>query len=295
MCTKNEIRMKYIYGIQCHQITNPLRFLLSALCNNPDSIVLLHVDQKADLEPFLNEFSHYPQLYFIKDRVNVLWGHFSQIEATLSLLKTAEAYQYSYFTLLSGDDIPLQDISLFHNYLEHHPYEFLDLDKYPDCKLEPRVKYQHGKAFFKKHRSFKEQLSCKWQRKLFKLGLRTNELDNLPKLYKGSQWFTLSHQAIGYIFKYLDNHPAYIELFKTSLCGDELFFHTILFNSELSDRIKAKNNMSESFIRYIDWNSGPDFPRTLNENDFNRMKSSGMFFARKLEKDISLEILKQFF
>ena len=57
----------------------------------------------------------------------------------------------------------------------------------------------------------------------------------------------------------------------------------------------SKNNMSESFIRYIDWNSGPDFPRTLNENDFNRMKSSGMFFARKLEKDISLEILKQFF
>ena len=53
--------------------------------------------------------------------------------------------------------------------------------------------------------------------------------------------------------------------------------------------------MSESFIRYIDWNSGPDFPRTLNENDFNRMKSSGMFFARKLEKDISLEKLKKFF
>jgi hypothetical protein len=52
--------MKYTYGIQCHQITNPLRFLLSALCNNPDSIVLVHVDQKADLDPFINEFSHYP-------------------------------------------------------------------------------------------------------------------------------------------------------------------------------------------------------------------------------------------
>ncbi|RZK35249.1 MAG: hypothetical protein EOO90_29510 [Pedobacter sp.] len=91
-----------MYGIQCHQLTNPLRFLLSALCNNPDSIVLIHVDQKVDLDPFVNEFSHYPQLYFIRDRINVLWGHFSQIEATLSLLKAAEAYNYSYFTLLSG-------------------------------------------------------------------------------------------------------------------------------------------------------------------------------------------------
>ena len=53
--------------------------------------------------------------------------------------------------------------------------------------------------------------------------------------------------------------------------------------------------MSESFIRYIEWNSGPDFPKTLDENDFNKMKSSDMFFARKLEKDISLEKLKKFF
>jgi hypothetical protein len=287
--------MKYIYGIQCHRITNPLRFLLSVLCNNPDSIVLVHVDQKADLNPFINEFSHYLQLYFIQDRVNVLWGHFSQIEATFTLLKAAETYNYSYFTLLSGDDIPLQNINLFHHYLENNPYEYLDLEDNLNYKLEPRVRYQYSQHFFKKHRTRKEYLICKWHRKLFKLGFKRNDISHIPKLYKGSQWFTLSHTAIQCIQKYLNEHPQYIETFKTSLCGDELFFHTILFNSELKDSIKTTREVSKSYLRYIDWHTGPDFPRTLNQQDFSKMQSSMMFFARKLESDIDLKLLEQYF
>ncbi|MFW1798553.1 beta-1,6-N-acetylglucosaminyltransferase [Acinetobacter nematophilus] len=287
--------MKYIYGILCHQMTNPLRFLITSLCKNTDLRILIHVDQKSDLNQFLDEFSNYSQVDFIQNRINVLWGSYSQIEAALELLKTAQAYDYEYFSLLSGDDIPLQKISNFHLFLEKNPHEFLDLDRYPKCKLEPRVKYKHDDCFFNKNRTSKERLKCKWQRKLFKMGLRKNDISHLPKLYKGSQWFTLSHNAINYIFEYLTSHPEYVVPFKTSLCGDELFFHTILLNSNLSNKIKSKNNMSESFIRYIDWETGPDFPRTLNESDFDKMKSSGMFFARKLKYNIALESLKENF
>ncbi|MBJ8453939.1 beta-1,6-N-acetylglucosaminyltransferase [Acinetobacter bereziniae] len=287
--------MKYIYGILCHQVTNPLRFLISTLCKNSDVQVIIHVDQKSDLNHFLDEFSNYAQVYFIQNRINVLWGSFSQIEATLQILKATQTYDYNYFSLLSGDDIPLQKISNFHHFLEENPHEFLDLDKFPLCKLEPRVKYKYGNSFFNKNRTQKEHLSCKLQKKLFKIGLRRNNITHLPKLHKGSQWFTLSHNAINYIFKYLDDHPNYINTFKDSLCGDELFFHTILFNSFFSDKIKSKNYMSESFTRYIDWETGPDFPRTLNESDFKKMKSSGMFFARKLQHNIPLESLRKNF
>lgn len=276
-------------------MTNPLRFLITTLCKNTDSLILIHVDQKSELLPFWDEFSNFTQVQFIQNRINVLWGSYSQIEATLELLKTAQDYNYKYFTLLSGDDIPLQNISKFHHYLEENAYEYLDLDKNPDCKIEPRIKFKYDNAFFNKHRTPQEQRRCKWQRKLFKLGFKRNDLKSLPKLYKGSQWFTLSHHAINYIFQYLELHPNYIIPFKTSLCGDELFFHTILFNSELFTQIKTKNRMSESYIRYIDWDNGPDFPRTLSEVDFDQMKASGMFFARKLQYDTPLEILKHNF
>lgn len=287
--------MKYIYGILCHQLTNPLRFLISTLCENSDTQILIHVDQKSDILPFLNEFSNHTQVQFIQNRINVFWGSFSQIEAILELLKTAQQYNYHYFSLLSGDDIPLQKISKFHHYLENNAYEFIDLDKYPDCKIEPRVKYQHGTSFFKKNRTYKEYLSCKWQRKLFKIGLKRNNIDHLPPLYKGSLWFTLSHSAIDYIFEYLDKNPDYLTPFKKSLCGDELFFHSIMFNSPFLSKIKTKDHMYESFTRYIDWKTGPDFPRTLEEIDFEKMKSSNMFFARKVKYNIPIETLKIFF
>lgn len=287
--------MKYVYGILCHQMTNPLRFLISTLCKNPDSYIIIHVDQKSDISPFLDEFSSYAQVQFIQNRTKVFWGSFSQIEAILELLKAAQQYDYHYFSLLSGDDIPLQSISKFHNYLEKNNYEFIDLDRYPDCKIEPRVKYQHGASFFKKHRTQQDLLSCKWQRKLFKIGLKRNKIDHLPPLYKGSLWFTLSHSAIDYILEYLNQNPNYLTPFKTSLCGDEVFFHTIMFNSPFLSKIKTKDHMDESFTRYIDWKSGPDFPRTFDETDFEKIKSSDMFFARKVKYNISLEKLKTSF
>ena len=47
-----------------------------------------------------------------------------------------------------------------------------------------------------------------------------------------------------------------------------------------------KSIIAAGYPMSVDIESQQD--RDLNENDFNRMKSSGMFFARKLEKDISL-------
>ena len=51
----------------------------------------------------------------------------------------------------------------------------------------------------------------------------------------------------------------------------------------------------ETGLRYIDWDSGPDYPRTLDESDFDKMKQSGMLFARKMNTDITVDILEKHF
>lgn len=76
--------------------------------------------------------------------------------------------------------------------------------------------------------------------KIIQIGLKRNKIDHLPRLYKGSLWFTLSHSAIDYILKYLNQNPDYLTPFKTSLCGDEVFFHTIMFNSHFYQKLKPK-------------------------------------------------------
>lgn len=45
------------------------------------------------------------------------WSGYSQIEATLKLLNYASQFEYQYFSLLCGDDIPLMPIESIEKYL----------------------------------------------------------------------------------------------------------------------------------------------------------------------------------
>ncbi len=38
--------MNFVYGIICHQLTNPLMFLVNELIKSPHSIIIIHVDKK---------------------------------------------------------------------------------------------------------------------------------------------------------------------------------------------------------------------------------------------------------
>src|SRR5690606_24591776 len=78
-------------------------FLVNDLLQSPYSIILIHVDQKADLAPFHTQFGQHDQVYFLADRIDVRWGSYSQIEVMLQLLQEAQKYDYRYFFSLSGD------------------------------------------------------------------------------------------------------------------------------------------------------------------------------------------------
>lgn len=48
-------------------------------------------------------------------------------------------------------------------------------------------------------------------------------------------------------------------------------------------------NDSNMALRYIDWKTGPQYPRVLNENDFDKIKNSNCLFARKFDENIDFE------
>jgi hypothetical protein len=70
--------------------------------------------------------------------------------------------------------------------------------------------------------------------------------------------------------------PLFLNFFKTVRIPDEIVFHTILMNSELSRNIENKR------LTYVDWN-GPPYPRVLSKSDIALLKSSKYFFARKFD------------
>ena len=85
--------------------------------------------------------------------------------------------------------------------------------------------------------------------------------------------------------------------FQKSYCGDEVYFHTIIYNSPFKENLNLDYGLTppEMALRYIDWKTGPDYPRILDDMDFDRMQKSNTLFARKVKKNISFELLKKNF
>src|SRR5690606_10339423 len=120
-----------------HRVTTALQVLIDELSKSPNSIILIHVDKKSDINQFKKELNN-KSIIYISDRVDVRWGSFTQIEATLNLLNEAKKYDFKYFSLLSGDDICVKPISQIEEFLSKSNQEYIGHDKFTDPT--PRLK-----------------------------------------------------------------------------------------------------------------------------------------------------------
>jgi len=279
------------YCIICHRNTNILRTSIEILSNGNNDIYL-HVDKKADINDF---YEYKNKVHFIEERIDAVWGGYTLIECTLILLKQAAKLNYDYICLLSGDCLPLKNNDEIKDFFEKNKgNEFIGIQN--DCdenELENNIKYEHNDLFFKKNKNVLESIILKIQYKSKLLKINEN-YRLLPKLYKGANWFCISGELCNYIFEYLQKNDWYKNAFKKAFCGDEVFFQTIIMNSKYKDKIYNYNSEYDDnhmALRYIDWNSGPEYPKMLTEDDFENIKNTknnDCIFARKFNENIDI-------
>lgn len=284
--------MEVCYGIIAHRDTAVLNNTINLLTK--DDKVILHVDAKSDI----NNFKKYSsKVSIIEDRVDVKWGTFSQIECMLKLINEAIKQKFDYFFLISGDDMPIKNSMEIKKILKRlDGKEFIGVQRNIDVNdLIVRVKYNYKEKHFKKNKNLAEKVAIRLERKLGLID-KNQYYTKLPKLYKGSNWFGISYECCQYILNYVKENKWYLDSFRNSLCGDEVFFQTLIMNSPFKDKIymidEPDNNYDDNYmsLRYIDWKSGPDFPRILDESDFQKIKSKeNLIFARKFDDNINIE------
>ena len=112
------------------------------------------------------------------------------------------------------------------------------------------------------------------------------------KLKYGSQWFSITHELAEYVIKKEDWINKY---FKYTLCSDELFLQTLVYNSKFKDKLykKEMNDDYTSCMRYIDWKRGG--PYTFREEDFKELINSERIFARKFSSKVDNQIIVNIF
>ena len=69
-------------------------------------------------------------------------------------------------------------------------------------------------------------------------------------------------------------------------------------NSEYKKNIykyEIENDDCRMALRYIDWSTGPNYPRILDESDFIKIKDSNCLFGRKFNEKININEYRKMF
>ncbi|MFK8302484.1 beta-1,6-N-acetylglucosaminyltransferase [Capnocytophaga stomatis] len=279
--------MKKNIAILCitHTINNHFRLLVEQLSSDFD--IYIHFDKKNELQ-YKQEIDSLstPRIRFVKNE-NVYWGGYSQILSEYNLLKEAfeSKKNYSHYVLISGADFPIKsnkEIQLF--FEQNEGISFLEIFKLPHSSWGFGGGMDRVSRFWLTE--FKNRNITKILGRITLLIQRALGVKRqlfFKEYYGGGNWADLAHNAVEYILNYINNNPKILHSFKQTRSGDEIWKQTIL---KTSKNIVITNNL----LRYIDWRKGPQFPRILDETDYDEIMRSNSLFARKFKgQDLTLQ------
>lgn len=275
---------KFAFCIITHRFSPVLVELIQCM-KNEENQFFIHVDKKTDLSSYSLLFS-IKNVIFVKERVDVKWGQVSQIDAYLNTLKYCINNSFNRIFLLSGDTLPLRNLAFLEKYCDK--YSDMEFVSYKECldAYVNRVRYDHSLFYGNVIKRFVYKVRNK-------LGIRilNPNYEILPQLCFGSNWIGITSQCLNYIFDYLYHNPLFYDAFKVSVCGDELFFQTIIMDSSFSNRVKTEEMM------YVDWGSLKSHPKTLQNEDYDNLLRvpESYLFARKFSSTINIDKYERIF
>jgi hypothetical protein len=269
------------YLILAHQSPDQLARLVAALPTN--SPVFIHFDLRADSALYqrsVNLLRNRPQLHFVA-RHKCNWGAFGIVQGTISLIRAliVADLQFDYATLLSGSDYPIKS--------NYEIAMFLDRNRGKEFIESFLVTVQNRWSSHGGYYKTPEKVLCRhirFRSRVVRLpGLRRMPAGLQP--FGGSQWWTLSREAIIYIARFVEQTPEFSHFSKQSFIPDESFFQTIVSNSHLAERVTGDN------LRLIIWDRPlPPYPAILTLGDLDA--ASDKLFARKFDERTDQPVLQ---
>jgi hypothetical protein len=223
--------------------------------------------------------------------VKVYWADISQVDATISLLKKIVEQKMDYVFFISGQDYLVKkdnDLLKYVNIKENY-LEFFKLPNYKwgeDGRCN-RYIYYHNivngnciKKFNPRGRYYK-YINRKLVEFQNKIKIKRKMVNDMVP-FSGANWFNINFECAQYV---VENYNSVRKFFKFVEFPDEMALQTIILNSNL------KNKCVNTPLRYIDWYTGPEQPRTLTSEDYEKIINSDCIFARKFDIKKDAEIL----
>ncbi len=289
------MQMKHAFLITAYKDAEQLGFLINELCHF-NSEVYIHIDKRSTelITEIIQKYTSLKNIHFIQDPIKVHFGGFSHLQAILILLY--EAYKNKandYFHLISGQDLPVRSKKEFESFFEkNNGKDFITHFKLPHEGWENgglnRIELYHLNDIIDP----KGNLFSKFNKKFISLQnmfrIKRKRPRYIHSYYGGGTWWSLSRNAITAVIDFNKKHPRFINYFKSTHCGEELFFQTVLLNCDY------KNEMVNNDLRYINWSTKHNScPALLDFEDLEPILKQEHFFARKFDGKISAELREE--
>ena len=274
--------MRHAYLIIAHNEYPVLKALLEMLDDDRNTL-FLHIDHRAQplYEKIKTLRTQKADLKILSNRISVYWGDISQVEVEYLLLETAlQQGTFDYYHLLSGVDLPLKSQQQIHQFFdEHQGKEFVSFWNSPAHQkdLDRKVSYRYYLTKYRRPGEKWHALATPFFNLLLIIqkvfGIRRNKE---IEFQKGSQWFSITHAFAQYL---IQQKKWALKRFRYTLCPDEIFVQTVLWNSPFKEKIYNLQDELKGNMRLIDWKRG--HPYVWKNEDLNELLHSPMLFARK--------------
>ena len=196
----------------------------------------------------------------------------------------AEDAEVAYIHIISGQDFPIKDIKDFHLKFENSDKIYMSCigqEDFPDV-INERLYYPVLNLNWDSRKRSIRIINTLTKAVQKCLGIKRRSIGDFSCIYKGMVWVSLPKKAACYVLDCLQKNPKIMRDLYHTLIPEEFFFQTILVNSEFNEKIVNYN------LRYTDWSGRYNsIPAYLDETDFDIIKKSEDFFARKIDSSIS--------
>ncbi len=240
---------------------------------HPDFDFYIHVDKKLDIGAYLF-LANIPQVYLIRDRIDVIWAGYSTIEATLHSVREifASGRQYDYVHLMSGQDYPIKPAACIHDFfVQNRGKEFMQFEHFDKWSADSYIRIQQ--YHFTNYRFPGRYYLQRLMNRLLPSRVSPVELE-----YFGSSMFwALTPASLQYVMDFLQNNIKFRRFMRLTWGSDEFLFQTLVLNSPFRHQVINDN------LLYLDRDEGAAHPNIITNRHFPALTSSGKLFTRKLD------------
>jgi Core-2/I-Branching enzyme len=240
-----DARLSYL--IAAHSQPVHLSRLLDRILTE-NSQAFVHIDAKSEGGSFSG--IEREGVTLCAKRVRVYWGEFSQVEATLELIRNAVERQpdFDYAVFISGADYPLCPASYIEGFFATHAgAEFMNIVAMPS---EIASKPLSRLTDYKVPSGMWWTYPTKAVRRALRAAHVVTPRDFRPvfgelRPFAGSSWWALSRAACEHVLDFVAREHRVMDFFRNTWFADEMFFQTIIGNSPFRGAVRRNVTFTE--------------------------------------------------